>query len=556
MRRVATLLQAGGVAAGGLILAAADGPLVQCLPEEQQQRKQYSTAANLWRQSVGAKIAAEASEGTRRFLMQQRKDPFVARFGHLPPPSASGLEKYKFGREVSLGEKWRHKIFAFGLMAIVDNEFNGNKCGAVGNYPQRASQRTHTLQDDTGEEVGLYLGGCAHSANPGKHVDYTGHNIAALAVNEFGEVVLSAFNHNKIFGSTAEHAEMRLLDHCFRSPELHFRRADAAVLDDESEIEDKMARMTLYTSLEPCQQCAGKMLLAGVPLVVYCQRDRDIQLQALETYKKDFKTRPLPAVLFDFGPYSKLDDLYMQLQRAPPTQNFWDPPAGGAKSKAFKGSMPYFLCTDGAKGVFSSAARRFEQLMSADDAEFAALSVAEREAVRRFRPPHDLALRNNANNQLWSLRCDLLNFEYQQSREIALEGIDASWTEVELSLAIADVPSLPDVQTLNVMRMAGTGESRGFAYLTFATPADAHAAAAALEAKGFDPRPASNWPRLKRLLRQIAKAERKLQAMQEDDSEARRRDDARVLTNAEALEQMRQYVVYERKCERRGTMHR
>ena len=27
-------------------------------------------------------------------------------------------------------------------------------------------------------------------------------------------------------------------------------------------------------------------LLAGVPCVVYCQRDPDIQLQALETYKK------------------------------------------------------------------------------------------------------------------------------------------------------------------------------------------------------------------------------------------------------------------------------
>jgi hypothetical protein len=36
---------------------------------------------------------------------------------------------------------------------------------------------------------------------------------------------------------------------------------------------DALAKITIYTSLESCAQCAGIMALAGIPRVVYMQRD-------------------------------------------------------------------------------------------------------------------------------------------------------------------------------------------------------------------------------------------------------------------------------------------
>ena len=111
-----------------------------------------------------------------------------------------------------------------------------------------------------------------------ERLDYTGHNIAAMAVNEFGECILSSFNHNVLFDSTTQHAEARLIEQCFKTPSLHFTRAEAMQQftcaksngrpTAPLQIEDKMKRLTVYTTLEPCQQCSGKMLLARVPLVV------------------------------------------------------------------------------------------------------------------------------------------------------------------------------------------------------------------------------------------------------------------------------------------------
>lgn len=119
-------------------------------------------------------------------------------------------------------------------------------------------------------------------------LNYVGHNIASLAVNEFGEIVHSAFNHNSLFCSTTEHAEARLVDQLYTSPALHFTREEAFAAREEAfaarpfvagggggggggapgksaplEITDKMKRLTIYTSLESCIQCSGKLIVSA-----------------------------------------------------------------------------------------------------------------------------------------------------------------------------------------------------------------------------------------------------------------------------------------------------
>ena len=164
-------------------------------------------------------------------------------------------------------------------MEILHREFNGNKCGPVGRYDPVFRKPS----SETGCGVELHL-----PTRPGhESLNYVGHNIASLAVNEFGEIVHSAFNHNSLFCSTTEHAESRLVDQLYTSPALHFTREEAfAALKEKREgegrhgggggggggapvksapleITDKMKRLTIYTSLESCIQCSGKLIVSA-----------------------------------------------------------------------------------------------------------------------------------------------------------------------------------------------------------------------------------------------------------------------------------------------------
>merc|ERR1712086_754147 len=207
-------------------------------------------------------IRDNTSDETKQFIANERKRPAFQAYSHRAPPSASSLDQYKFGMDTGQEQMWRYRIYSYGLAAILANEFNGNKCGSVGRYSGRACE--HQMQDAAGNEFGLYPGS-----------DYTGHNIAALVVNEYGRVLTCAFNHNKLFNSTHDHAEMRLMDTCFQCPSLHFQLEEVDLLEKCCEIEDAMKRVTVYTTLEPCQQCTGRLLLASVPQIVYLQRDPD-----------------------------------------------------------------------------------------------------------------------------------------------------------------------------------------------------------------------------------------------------------------------------------------
>jgi tRNA(Arg) A34 adenosine deaminase TadA len=128
--------------------------------------------------------------------------------------------------------------------------WNGLKKGRHGDYPLNAKK-------------GLVFG----------DNDYIGHNIAAIAVNDRGQVIDFEFNHNQIFNSSAEHAEARLVKRIFGMGQVmdaySGSRKPIRCRTDYDTFED----VTVYTSLESCSQCSGIMALARVKQVVYLQAD-------------------------------------------------------------------------------------------------------------------------------------------------------------------------------------------------------------------------------------------------------------------------------------------
>jgi tRNA(Arg) A34 adenosine deaminase TadA len=140
----------------------------------------------------------------------------------------------------------------------------------------------------------------------GVPADYKGHNIVALAVCKRGRVLRIAFNHNTLFSSTVDHAEERLIDGLYKDPEAFVQKSHARIYDprpvqnEKMEVEMHMRHISVYTSLEPCQQCSGKFHLALVPEVIFCQRDWEIELLQEKLYKRHHKCRPVPGSYFGF----------------------------------------------------------------------------------------------------------------------------------------------------------------------------------------------------------------------------------------------------------------
>ena len=94
-------------------------------------------------------------------------------------------------------------------------------------------------------------------------------------------------------------------------------------------------------------------------------------------------------------------------------------------------------------------------------------------------------------------------------------------------------------------------QTKGEAFVQFATAKAAEDAGVALCNQGYDAKAAINRRHLRKIMENIAKLEKRL-----EEADKERPEDSRVLSNREALSKVREYVEYERKCERRGTMHR
>jgi tRNA(Arg) A34 adenosine deaminase TadA len=257
-------------------------------------------------------------------------------------------------RTKNFGEKWRHLIFSYSICSLQWVGFNGNKEGPVGSYPARQKQKAasiHQIVDSSDSKKTKNLG-IYRSKEGGPSENYVGHNIVAIAVGKRGDILKVAYNHNILFTSTVDHAEERLIDSLYKDPAAFVQRSHSEILDENQkvDIEKHMQHISVYTSLEPCQQCSGKLHVALVPELIFCQRDWEIQLTQVEMYEKFRKCRPIPASQFGYPPYVQLARSYYHFMNHIESANsknkkivFFETER---KTVLAKKTMPYFLCTD------------------------------------------------------------------------------------------------------------------------------------------------------------------------------------------------------------------
>jgi tRNA(Arg) A34 adenosine deaminase TadA len=252
---------------------------------------------------------------------------------------------------INEGMKERHRLYGLLLMAITKYYWNGNKEGRNGDYP----------------------------LNPKKYgefefSDYLGHNIASIAVDAYGSVIDFEFNHNKLFNSSAEHAESRMVKRVYALTQIndswkttlepHNPRTDYNTFED----------VTLYTTLESCSQCAGIMALARVKEIVYLQTDPGMYLignilrnltRKIDGIDKSSGTLTSPMPIsgkdIDFKYFNKLDEAYGEFPELLKSKAFFKPNDINQKEKR-SDSITSFLCTEAAYNIYSSAFTDFENL--------------------------------------------------------------------------------------------------------------------------------------------------------------------------------------------------
>jgi tRNA(Arg) A34 adenosine deaminase TadA len=245
----------------------------------------------------------------------------------------------------------RHRIFALMLMGLVHEYWNGNKNGRAGRYPWN--------------EENLSVG-------PHLDEDYKGHNIAAIAVNSDGIILDFDFNHNRLFNSSAEHAEARLVRRIFGLAQLAdtWRPAVDGQCLPHSALSDytTLPDITIYTSLESCAQCAGVMALGRVRQVVYLQTDPGMYFigRILRNLTDENLRAPLPISGGEIGlPYfAELDAAAGAFARQVPNEPFWiEHQPNGAVRRDTSQSVTSFLCTKNARDIYGDGRERFKELL-------------------------------------------------------------------------------------------------------------------------------------------------------------------------------------------------
>ena len=238
----------------------------------------------------------------------------------------------------------RHRLYALALMSLVHHYWNGNKNGRGGEYPWNESA------DIDGDH---YL-----------DRDYLGHNIAAFAVDGDGRVIDFDFNHNRLFNSSVEHAEARLVQRVYGLAQVQDSwntndyRPDMGPMDDYNTLQN----VTLYTSLESCAQCAGIMALGRVKEIVYMQSDPGMYLigNILRNLTDDKLRAPLPIAASEVGlPYfNRLNDAYVSYTKQVSDEKpFFVHKKGKKKDqKDTSKSITSFLCTKSARDIYGEAA--------------------------------------------------------------------------------------------------------------------------------------------------------------------------------------------------------
>lgn len=260
------------------------------------------------------------------------------------------------------GHQERHRLYMLLLMALVYHYRNGNKKGRAGRYPWNENREPDRWTEDPNRKSGKHLGG-----------DYLGHNIAAIAVDGDGRVIDFDFNHNKLLNSSVEHAESRLIRRVFSLAQIHqtWNVAPGAKnnrwppRDDYTTFEN----VTVYTSLEPCSQCAGIMALGRVWRVVYLQTDPDMYsigniLNRLTEGTKLEAPLPISADKVALRYFDELNAAFQEFEDRVATEQPFFRPKDEGKNEDRTGSITSFLCTVLAQDIYGRGASEFESVVS------------------------------------------------------------------------------------------------------------------------------------------------------------------------------------------------
>lgn len=268
-------------------------------------------------------------------------------------------------------EKERHRIFAYLVLSLLHGYFNGQREGMRGEYPWGPSQKISGQGTDS-----FYKG-----------PQYLGHNIAAIAVDGNGDIIDFDFNHNAIFNSSIEHAEVRLMRRVFSLAEIEdgwelrdltTQTPEVANLDDDYGM--KLSGVTVYTSLESCAQCSGMMTLGNVKQVVFAQTDPSQYQIGRIMYRLSRpvgKTggrgapRPISGTEIGLDLTDRLDQSFVSYQenvgREAPKKPFFKPPGSDQDPSRWSASrsITAFLCTDTAYDHFAAARKIFDTMQLA-----------------------------------------------------------------------------------------------------------------------------------------------------------------------------------------------
>jgi tRNA(Arg) A34 adenosine deaminase TadA len=252
-------------------------------------------------------------------------------------------------KPLAAGQQERHRLYALALMALVYHYWNGNKYGRNGEY----------LWNEPAD------------ATDGKYLDrdYLGHNIGAIAVDGDGRVIDFDFNHNKIFNSSVEHAEARLIRRVYGLAQIQdsWNTNDYAPNSRPMDDYNALENVTVYTSLESCSQCAGIMALGRVKEIVYLQSDPDMYLIGNILHNLSLETKlqaPLPIAASEvkLKYFNRLNNEYLSFRERVSEKPFFKPKEG---KPDHSNSITSFLCSKAARDIYGEGSRDFFEYVEA-----------------------------------------------------------------------------------------------------------------------------------------------------------------------------------------------
>ncbi len=246
--------------------------------------------------------------------------------------------------KLSDGEKERHRIYSLGLMSLMFHNWRDLKRGRKATYNWQVDRKT----------------------NNNKHLDddYTGHNIAAIAVDRNGRVIDFEFNHNSIFNSSAEHAEARLIKRIYELSTIQQSWELSNDIAKERNAYNTFDEVTIYTSLESCSQCSGMMTLARVKEVVFLQNDPGMYkigniLRNLTEKTFIEAPNPIPGSAFDFEYFSNFDKALGHYNQNVSKKPYAEYKVNGEIKKENYSSITSFLTTDLTFNIYKEAYKEF-----------------------------------------------------------------------------------------------------------------------------------------------------------------------------------------------------